>query len=184
MRTRAAARRLSAAALLLAASTVPASAGPATVQADFAGQDPTGCITTEIAVFARAAGAAARLDLAISRVDECRDAVLLGVRAQQVKLPVGALSVKPGLGSATLDAVALPVVDRQSGRRLSLTLRLAWTGEEEAVSTDDRVDEVGLGRFVRGRTHRTLRPATASVEILDGGTSLVTGSATDASIQG
>lgn len=182
------------AASVLVAQVAAAQGGRPVVDASFVSRDRSGCVSTEVTVLVRdggrdsaAGGEAAsgkpRVRLAITEVDECRDQVLLDARGD-ANLGDGAFRLSPDLGSAALNTT-MPVTDRVAGKRLKLTVRLAWTAVEEAAESADAAvepDEAGRPVRLKAQAHRTLRLAKASGLISDGTRKFTPQRATDASI--
>src|SRR5215203_4419263 len=145
----------------------PAHAGPPerrSAVASFTSQDPTGCVMTEVSVFARSNGKTGqqpRLRLKILKVNECQRAVLLDIEAR-ANLHAGAFSVSRDLGSARLH-VSLPVVDHHSRKRLTATVRLSWTAVEQAIIAARTDEQVEPGKFMKMKTpvQRAIRLARA-----------------------
>jgi hypothetical protein len=178
--------------LALAAAAAPAAAtegglGRPEAEASFASYDASGCVATQVDLFVRGAAAAGgaarpRLDLAVSRVDECRDVELVRAK-KRIALPPGAFHVAPDLGAATLETVAT-VPDKLSGKSLTLNITLVWAASEDAVTAPVAAVAEGLGEVtrVRAATERTMRLAGASGTITSGAVNFTPAPATDAAL--
>lgn len=170
-----------------AASAANMALGWPGAQAAFVNYDAAGCIRTQVDVFVRGAGigdgaAAAKLFLALSRMDECRDVEL--VRANhRFPLPAGAFRQEADLSSATLNQ-AVTIRDDASRRPVRLTIRVAWTATEEAVTAPVGSVTEGLGAVSRARspTMQTIRLGAASGSIVSDSIRLPGLSTTDAQL--
>ena len=170
-----------------AASAASMALGWPGAQAAFVNYDAAGCVRTQVDVFVRGAGlgdgaAAAKLFLAVSRMDECRDVEL--VRAQQrFPLPAGAFRQEADLASATLDQ-AVMLHDAASRRPIRLTIKVAWTATEDAVTAPVGSVTQGLGEVSRARspTMQTIRLGAASGSIVSDSIQLPALSTTDAQL--
>lgn len=163
------------AASVLVTSVAAAQAGRPVVDASFVSRDRTGCVSTEVSVLVRGDGTGgnpgsgkAKVSLAITEVDECRDEVLLSA-AGKANLGDGAFRLSPDLRSATLNTT-VPVLDRVANKRFGATVQLAWKAVETAVEADISVEPDESGRAVRLKVpaHRTLRLAEASGVVAEG----------------
>lgn len=170
-----------------AASAASMALGWPGAQAAFVNYDAAGCIRTQVDVFVRGAGigdgaAAAKLFLAVSRVDECRDVEL--VRAERrLPLSAGAFRQEADLSSATLNQ-AVMLHDGASRRPVRLTIKVAWTATEEAVTAPVGSVTQGLGEVSRARapTMQTIRLGAASGSIVTDSIQLPALSTTDAQL--
>jgi hypothetical protein len=192
MQAQDAARCALAIAVALLASSV-ASAAPGdrpSADATFESYDPTGCISTEVAVFVRGAkvdssGSAseqAKVHLSVTVLNECEDLALLKAEGK-AKLRDGEFRVSPDLKSAALSAtVSMSVYGSKD--KFDATVALTWTSVEEAVSADVRTAPVEIGRFEKttAPVRRTLRLAEALGTISDGTDNFTPETSTDASI--
>jgi hypothetical protein len=167
-----------------AALASPALAGPGdtpVATATFRSYDAKGCVATEVTVFAIGSpgGAAAKLDLVASRVDECQGKDLLAAKTSTALGP-GAFSVSPDLGTATL--VAAVKAPGRSGQGATINIHLTWTATEPALEADTNVSPVDLGRWSRGPVHRVLRVTEAVGTVSDGVANLTPVAAADATL--
>lgn len=148
---------------------VAAPAGKQIAEASFTSQDQSRCVTTEVFVFVKGGGGAKpKLHLAISQVDECKDAVLLSAKAK-ANIADAAFFFSPDLNSATLRAT-VPITDRQTGKGFNAVVNLTWTGIEETVATDARIVPEEPGRFLKSSSpvRKSLRVSRAAGAVTDG----------------
>jgi hypothetical protein len=156
-------------------------------EASFLSYDAAGCVATQVDVFVRGAAAGggaapARLFLALSRLDECRDVELARAK-RRVPLAPGAFQLAPDLSAATLKSVVV-VPGKGSGKSLTLDINLAWAAKEDAVTASVKAVAEGLGEIIRVKspTMRTMRLAIASGTIKSGASNFTPAAATDASL--
>ena len=179
-----------AAALVLAAGAASAAGmtlGWPGAQATFVGYDRAGCVRTQVDVFVRGAGisdraAAAKLFLAISRYDECRDVELMQAE-RRLPLRAGMFHQEADLSAATLEG-AFTLPSRASGKATGLKIKIAWTATEESVTAPVKAVTEGLGEVIRAKspTMRSMRLAAASGSIEGPAGNLTPAAATDASL--
>jgi hypothetical protein len=172
----------------LAASAAPGDTPSA--DATFESDDPTGCITTEVALFVRGAivdsgGSAleqARVHLEVTVLNECEDVAVLKAEGK-TKLRNGEFHVSPDLRFATLKT-AVPMSVFGSKEKFYATVVLTWTSVEAAISADVGTVPTELGRFEKtgAPVRKILRLAEASGTIADGTSNFTPEASTAASI--
>ena len=155
--------------------------------AHFSNTDPSGCIVTDVFVFAAEevlktphgpADASPRSTLQISQYDTCTDTLLLAADGSTA-LAGSDLQVANKLKSATLDTT-INVFDQVSNTSFDVTVNLNWAGTGDLIRDNQNFQIRSPGCIVNLRMHGTFRSAEASGSISDGTTEFAPGSSVEA----
>jgi hypothetical protein len=97
--------------------------------AHFTSTDASGCISTEVFVFARSGTSRTSISesetsIQISQVNDCTETWLMGASGS---VPSSAIQIDPNLKSASLDTT-IAMSDRVSQKQFDVNVNLTWTG--------------------------------------------------------
>jgi len=154
-----------------------------TADADFASEDPSGCVSTEVFVFARRGGSAPSIaDVKISEIDNCNEREVLTAHGR-AKLKGNELRFDSRSRTASLNAT-IEMVDERSNERFDVVAQLTWKASAQAVTAVRNTDMEEPGRIVRRERpmKKTFNVAKSSGTILRGEHNFIPGRATDAGI--
>jgi hypothetical protein len=147
--------------------------------ASFSTTDPTGCIVTNVNVYATDGRqqnppgpptASSVADVIISQYDDCAGALLLSGFGEAT-LTREAFQVTGQSISATLNAT-VPVTDSVTGSTFNVEVALTWTGTGELTRVSDRYHDQEPGFTFESRSEGTVRPAVTSGSVSLAGTNL------------
>lgn len=140
----------------------------------FSSTDPSGCIFTDVGIFASEgvlhsqpgpAGAATFISLFISQYNVCTEEQLL--TAEGVSLADADFQVDKKLNSATLNT-AVNMFDHLSGSSFDVNINLVWTAIGPATRQRENSHFSSPGCKLHVRFNGTSRPAEASGSVADG----------------
>ena len=160
----------------------PISAQAAEIQflnATLKSTDASGCVSTEVFVFARSrsvgfqASSSQKVFIAISKIDDCKEVPL--VRASGSATLIGQdLQLDPNLVSGTLDTT-VKMRDSVSRRNFDARVNLAWAGFGALRTTrsKDHFDSPGIRVKEAKQFDMTNREAVVSGSISEGSTEFI-----------
>jgi hypothetical protein len=146
-------------------------------EASFTSADPSGCVSTEVFVFADDGHfrtgpgrleKAATATVVVSQIDFCTDTLLLAAQGLAVLTP-GQFQIDGKITAASLTAT-IEVLDDVSGASFPVNISVSWTGVGDTFSVKQRSQETVPGFKINQRFDATGRHAAAAGTVSDGTT--------------